>query len=201
MTLLDGDTSSGEALTTGRTVVGLFGKRSQAEAAIRELRQSGFAGDQIGLAMRDSDERQEQVDSNGEAIGEGATAEGATVGAVTGGVVGSLVGLLGFFLMPGAGPILVGGVLASLVGAGLGAATGGIIGALMGMGVPERDAQHFETGLRAGGTLVTVRAANRTPEALAILQRHEADLGPSRGERRSRQDGLYAGPERRLAGV
>lgn len=201
MNSLDEGTSGGEALVTGRTVVGLFEKRSQAEAAIRELRQSGFVSDQIGLAMHDSDQQQEQADSDGEGITESATAEGATVGALTGGVVGSLVGLLGFFLLPGSGPILVGGVLASLVGAGIGAATGGIIGALMDMGVPEGDAQHFESGLRAGGTLVTVRAADRTPEALAILQRHEADLGPSKGERRSRQDADYAGPERRLAGV
>jgi uncharacterized membrane protein len=198
MTSLDDNTSGGEAMVTGRTVVGLFEKRSQAEAAIRELRQLGFVGDQIGLATHDS---HEQVDSNGERITESATAEGATFGALTGGVVGSLVGLLGFFLLPGGGPILVGGVLASLVGAGLGVATGGLIGALVDMGVPEGDAQHFESGLRAGGTLVTVRAADRTPEALAVLQRHEADLGPSKGERRTRRDVHYAGPERRLAGV
>src|SRR5215207_5020166 len=129
MTSFDEGTSGGEPLVTGRTVVGLFEKRSQAEAAIRELRQSGFISDQIGLAMHDSD--QQQVDNDGKGATESATAEGATVGALTGGVVGSLVGLLGFFLLPGSGPILVGGVLASLVGAGLGAATGGIIGALI----------------------------------------------------------------------
>jgi hypothetical protein len=123
------------------------------------------------------------------------------VGALTGGVIGSLVGLLGSLLVPGIGPILVGGVLASLAGAGLGATTGGILGALKSAGVPEHDAAHFDAGLRSGGTLVTVSARDRTPEALAILQAYEADLGPSAGERRRRDNESYTGPERRLSGV
>ena len=153
-----------ETLTTGRTVVGIFRQRSQAEAAIAELEQAGFSRDQIGVAVYDE---------------EGTIVPGATVGALAGGVVGSLVGLLGSFLVPGAGPILVGGFLASLVGAGIGATAGGIIGALQGIGVTEQDAHHFDAGLRAGGTLVAVSAKNRIADALAVLQRHEADLGPS----------------------
>jgi hypothetical protein len=123
--------------------------------------------------------------------------------------------------VPGVGPVIVGGVLAStLAGAGIGAATGGLIGALIGLGVPEEDARHFDQGLRSGGTLVTVAAGSRTGDALAILQRHEVDFGPSRGrrfggwdtdvggaapyagpERRTRRDTSYRGPERRLVGV
>ena len=97
--------------------------------------------------------------------------------------------MLGSLLIPGLGPVLAGGVLAStLAGVGIGAATGGLLGALMGLGVPEEDAKHFDRGFREGGTLVTVDAGARTPEALAILSRHEVDLGPSGytryGERR-----------------
>ena len=75
--------------------------------------------------------------------------------------------------------------------------------------------------LRAGGALVTVDAGPRTGEALAIMQRHEVDLGPGgaarydpvsrRGvdsstpgamtDRRRHADPTYAGPERRLLGV
>jgi Heat induced stress protein YflT len=184
------------ALTTGRTVVGLFSQRTQAEAAIRELKRSGFTDDLIGVAMHDSPAPVEPAKHSDAEV-----AEGATVGALTGGVLGGLVGLLGSLLIPGVGPILVGGVLASLVGAGIGATTGGIIGALTGIGVPEHDAMHFDAGLRAGGTLVTVSAKDRTPEALEVLQAHEADLGPSRGERRRANTESYTGPERRLAGV
>ena len=195
MSSLDPD-SVRASFTTGRTVVGLFTRRSAAENAIRELRQSGFTEDQIGIAMHD---RPDSLEAAAGADTE--LAEGTTVGALTGGIVGGLVGLLGSLLIPGVGPVLVGGVLASLVGAGLGATTGGIIGALVGVGVPEYDAAHFDTGLRAGGILVTVNAKGRTPQALAILQAHEADLGPSKGERRRIPAESYTGPERRLAGV
>lgn len=161
--------------TTGRTVVGLFRNRGDAEAAIRDLKSSGFTEKQIGIAHQDREEQRDLMD----ATGSGA-AEGAATGAVSGGLVGGLIGLLGSLLIPGVGPLVVGGVLAStLTGAGVGAATGGIIGALVGMGVPEADAQHFDLGLRSGGILVTVNAGSRTGEALAILDRHGMDFGPS----------------------
>jgi hypothetical protein len=187
--------------TTGRTVVGLFSHRSAAEAAIRDLRSAGFGDEQIGVAMQDRVEQGDLLEEVGSA-----PAEGAAKGAVSGGLVGGLVGLLGSLLIPGLGPVLAGGVLAStLAGVGIGAATGGLLGALMGLGVPEADAKHFDQGFREGGTLVTVDAGARTPEALAILARHEVDLGPSGysryGDRRVRLDPAYAGPERRLVGV
>lgn len=187
--------------TTGRTVVGLFGHRSAAEAAIRDLKSAGFSEDRIGVAVQ---EQVRQGDLPGDLGGE--PAEGAAKGAVSGGLVGGVLGLLGSLLIPGLGPVLAGGVLAStLAGVGLGAAAGGVIGALVGLGVPEEDARHFDRSFREGGTLVTVDAGPRTPEALAILSRHKVDLGPSGfaryGERRVGLDPSYAGPERRLVGV
>jgi hypothetical protein len=190
------DDQAAGALTTGRTAIGLFRDRSHAENAIRALRQAGFREDQIGMAMPESaSARAPKVDAAEE------VAEGATVGALTGGVVGGLVGLLGSLLIPGVGPILLGGVMATLWGAGIGVATGGFMGALVSMGVPESDAAHFDAGLREGGLLVTVTTRTGVREALSILQRHEADLGPSGGERRTGLDRGYSGPERRLAGV
>jgi hypothetical protein len=189
--------------TTGRTVVGLFSRRSDAEAAIRDLKDAGFTDRQIGVALRDASDQRELEQSTGSVA-----VEAAATGALGGGVVGGLIGLLGSLLIPGVGPIVVGGVLASaLTGAGIGAATGGIIGALVGMGVPETDAQHFDLGLRSGSTLVTVDAGARTQEALDVLERHGMDFGPSgarrygSSDRRSRQDPSYPGPERRLVGV
>ena len=103
-----------------------------------------------------------------------------------GGALGLLVGI-GALAIPGIGPVVAGGMLASafgitggtaVAGAGIGAATGGIVGALVGLGIPEAEAQHFETGIRAGRTLVTVGAGGRAMEALAILRRNGADSGP-----------------------
>lgn len=165
--------------TTGRTVVGLFSHRSAAEAAIRELEAAGFPPERIGVAMQERLEQGDLLESPGSE-----PAEGAAKGAVSGGLLGGVLGLLGSLLIPGLGPVLAGGVLAStLAGAGLGAAAGGLLGALVGLGVPENDAKHFDRRFREGGTLVTVDAGARTPEALAVLTRHEVDLGPSGGTR------------------
>ena len=196
----DGPTDNDPQETTSRTVVGLFSHRSAAEAAILDLTGAGFAEDRIGVAMQERPTQGDLLEDLG-----GEPAEGAAKGAVSGGVVGGLLGLLGSLLIPGLGPVLAGGVLAStLAGIGLGAATGGLLGALIGLGVPEEDARHFDQGFREGGILVTVDAGARTPEALAILARHEVDLGPSGpvryGDRRVGLDPAYAGPERRLAG-
>ncbi len=187
--------------TTSRTVVGLFTHRAAAESAVRDLRDAGFPEERIGIAMQDRVEQADLLENLGTE-----PAEGAAKGALGGGLVGGLLGLIGSLLVPGLGPVLAGGVLAStLAGAGIGAATGGLLGALVGLGVPEDDARHFDQRFREGGTLVTVDAGARTPEAIALLGRHEVDLGPSGalryGDRRVALDPAYAGPERRLVGV
>lgn len=196
------------------TVVGLFRNQMDAERAIERLKQAGFSESQIGVALRDRNRQQELIEDTGSQA-----AEGAATGAVGGGVLGGVIGLLagvGALAIPGVGPIIAGGTLAStLAGAGIGAAAGGLIGALAGMGVPEEEARYFDQGFRAGGTLVTVSAGNRAEEARQVLYESGADLGSIpqaamartdteawRGsERRYRHDSSYSGPERRVAQV
>ena len=174
-----------------RSVVGaLFGDRSSAEAAITELKDAGFAADQIGVAMRDRTAEGSLIEDTGTAA-----AASATTGALGGGLLGGLVGFLvgvGALAIPGIGPVVAGGVLAStfgiaggtaLAGAGIGAAAGGLVGALVGLGIPEEEARHFERGIHAGGTLVTVNAQGRIADALSILERHGGDTGPELGAR------------------
>lgn len=214
-----------EPTSEGGTVVGLFRNQVDAEQAISRLRQEGFSENQIGVAMRDRGQQKELMEGSG-----AQAAEGAAAGAIGGGVLGGVVGLLagvGALAIPGIGPIIAGGALAStLAGAGIGAAAGGILGALVGMGVPEEDARHFEEGFKAGGVLVTVNAGGRVEDARQCLRESGADLGslerasradkmstsatPAdraaadawRGnERRYRHDASYNGPERRMARV
>lgn len=52
------------------------------------------------------------------------------------------------------------------------------LGALVDLGLPEEEARHFERGFRGGATLVSVEAADRVMDALAILERHDADTSP-----------------------
>ena len=165
----------------GDVVVGLFQDQPSAEAAIQRLKTAGFSEQEIGVAVRD----REQQDTITEGTGTQA-ADGATKGAVGGGVVGGVIGLLagvGALVIPGVGPIIAGGALAStLAGAGIGAAAGGLLGALVGMGVPEEDAKHFERGFQEGGILVTVQAREDAEEAREALSEDGADLGPSWSE-------------------
>jgi uncharacterized protein (TIGR02271 family) len=162
--------------THSGTVVGLFHNQTDAEKAIQRLKNEGFSEDQIGVAIKDRERQQELVEGTGTQA-----AEGAATGAIGGGVLGGAIGLLagvGALAIPGIGPIIAGGTLAStLAGAGIGAAAGGLLGALVGMGVPEEDAQHFDRGFRAGGTLVTVNAGARAEEARTCLYESGADLG------------------------
>ena len=162
--------------TQSGTVVGLFKNQVDAERAIDRLKQAGFSESQIGVAMRDRSQQQELIEGTGTQA-----AEGAATGAVSGGVLGGVIGLLagvGALAIPGVGPIIAGGALAStLAGAGIGAAAGGLLGALMGMGIPEEDARHFDEGFRSGGTLVTVNAQGREAEARECLYEAGADLG------------------------
>ena len=165
------------------TVVGLFVDQAAAERGIESLKAAGFSEQEIGVAARDKDQQKDLTESTGTEA-----AEGAGKGAIGGGVLGGIVGLLagvGALVIPGIGPIIAGGALAStLAGAGIGAAAGGLIGALVGMGVPEEDAKHFERGFKEGGVLVTVVAGVDADEARDVILACGGDLGPAFASRR-----------------
>jgi len=165
-------------MTGQRTVVvGVFNDHRHADAAVNDLRQSGFGVDQVGVARRSADD--------GSTAGTTTTAEegshtgagtGAAVGVVAGAGIGGLVGL-GIIagLIPALGPVIAGGTLAAiLANAAGGAVIGGLIGALTEAGVPEEEARYYHSEFEAGRTIVTVRADGRYDEAMAILRRHGA---------------------------
>jgi hypothetical protein len=145
-----------------KTIVGMFESRSEAEDAIRALEESGFSIDAIGVAMADAGEIAGVTANTGT---HDMTAAGAGVGVLSGAGVGTLVGIAlvgSHFVLPGLGPVLIGGpLMAALTGAGIGAASGGIIGALIGAGVPASDAEHYVRGLHEGQILVSVQADDR----------------------------------------
>jgi hypothetical protein len=174
----------------GRQTIGaLFMNRSDAENAINALKARGFRGEQIGIALRDRDEQGKLIDDTGTKAAEGA-ATGAIGGGLLGGLVGFLVGV-GALAIPGIGPIVSAGVLATtfgtagataIAGAGIGAATGGIVGGLAGMGIPENEAKYFETGFRKGQVLVTVNAAGRIDDVVQVFEQYGGDTGVSTAE-------------------
>jgi hypothetical protein len=101
-------------------------------------------------------------------------AAGAGLGAAVGGAGGLLTGL-GIMAIPGVGPVVAAGWLASTV-AGMiaGGAVGGVVGALVDAGISKEDADIYSESIRRGGTLVTVKAEDsQVPTVEAVLNRHQ----------------------------
>ena len=146
-----------------RVYGGLYSDRDSAERGIRRFHESGYDRDRIGIVMQDREEARELADDTGANV-----AGGAATGAVTGGVLGGLAGLLvgmGALAIPGIGPVVAGGALASafgitggtaVAGAGIGAGVGGVIGALTGLGFSKDEAEYYDRGIREGRTFVSV---------------------------------------------
>jgi uncharacterized membrane protein len=136
------------------TICGLFERYEDASRALERLNELGYGRDHISVI---APEKMVKDKLTGEF---GNSEDTAKSGAVIGGVAGLLLGV-GMILVPGVGPILGAGALATAlgstaVGAGLGAAAGSLRGALAEMGVPEAEAVAYEEGVHKGGILVTV---------------------------------------------
>ena len=163
-----------------KNVVGMFDNVRDAEAAVRDLRNAGVQDADISFVGRDKDEA---TMASNEYLAEGHSeaAEGAGLGATSGTVVGGLTGLLvglGILAIPGVGPVIAAGTLATALGttalgAGIGAAAGGLLGALVGAGVPEEDAHIYAEGIRRGNALVMARVNDTMVDTtIDIMDRH-----------------------------
>lgn len=200
-------------------VIGVFESSHFANEAVRDLVENiGIDRDQISIVAREEDRRDSAAAYGDRATQEGGSsgaAKGAGVGAVIGGAGGLLVGIAGLAI-PGIGPIIAAGPIATaltavLGGAGIGAVTGGLIGALTDIGVPESEARRYEHAVGEGRTLVTVHTgdrglADRVARVLddhgAIDLDHDEHAGPfvpserppyDRGEIRRQQVGAERG--------
>lgn len=200
-----------------KTIVGLFDTFSEAQNVVQDLINSGFDRSKVSLVANDASGeyskgynggtttgattvddslRGREYDRNDVGTGtddvaDHKTAEGAGTGAVAGTVVGGVLGLLvgvGALAIPGVGPVIAAGQLATVLGstalgAGIGAAAGGLIGALVNLGVPEDDATYYAEGVKRGGSLVLVNAEdNNADKAYSIMQKHNAVDIKRRGE-------------------
>src|SRR5215208_6016838 len=160
------------------TISRLYDSYADAEKAVTRLESAGVPHSDISIVANNSDNwfsggkkkdrDRDGVDDRAESAG-----KGAGIGAGLGGAAGLLAGL-GLLAIPGLGPVVAAGWLASTaVGAAAGAATGGIVGALTEAGVSDEDAHVYAEGVRRGGTLVSARVPD------AECARYEAMLDRS----------------------
>lgn len=168
------------------TVSALYDDAGSAHQAVRDLVDNDFGRDKISVVA--SDAAGDYVEYHGQSIPDEEGLDGAAAGAVIGGLGGLVVGLAAL-AVPGVGPILAAGPIASaIVGAGVGAVTGTLIGALIDLGIEETTAEYYAEGVRRGGTLVTVQAEPGQAELVrALLDRHHpVDLEERAGRWRQR---------------
>jgi hypothetical protein len=152
-----------------QTITKMYNHYDQAKQAVHDLEAAGIHSASISIVAN-------QTNTNADAtIEEGSEAGlGAGLGAVAGGTAGLLTGL-GIMAIPGVGPVVAAGWLASLAAGVLaGGATGGIVGSLIGAGVPDEHAHVYSEGLRRGGTLLSVKVEeSRVDQVHAILDKNQ----------------------------
>jgi len=132
------------------TIIGMFDDPITARRATETLRDSTLPLEDISIIAQNADGTVGAGNS-----GDVSAGEGAAVGAVWGGLVG-----LAALLIPGVGPFIAFGALgAALTGVVTGAVVGGISAALIDFsGIPADEAHGYEQQIRAGKTLVAVKA-------------------------------------------
>lgn len=141
----------------------VFDNRSEAEAAVTQLRSAGISDSDISVIAQQDGDKAVTTDGSGEEVAKdviGTTALGAGVGTLLG---------IAALAIPGVGPLVAAGAIASaaipgaaLTGAAIGAAAGGITGLLKDHGVSDDDATYYENSINDGGVFVSVDTANGT---------------------------------------
>ena len=128
-----------------RTITRSYGDYETARSVVERLEEAGISSSNVSIVGRNGD-------------GETNAEEGAGIGAGVGGAAGLLAGL-GMLAIPGIGPVVAAGWLASTAaGAVAGAAAGGLVGSLVKEGHDEDEAHYYAETVRRGGSVVSVRA-------------------------------------------
>jgi len=155
-----------------RIVTAFFDDYAAAKQAVYDLELAGIGSSDISIVAGNADNRILTEPPISEGTG---AATGASIGGVVGGGAGLLAGL-GVLTLPGIGPVVAAGWLATTaLGAAVGAATGGLIGALTDAGLSEDEAAYYAEGIRRGGTVVSARVdSSLTMTVEGIMARYNA---------------------------
>jgi hypothetical protein len=166
-------------------IAALFPDRTNAEQAIAELKFAGFADEQIEVAW-DNDNQYGRLEvDNGNALSDEVIIEDIPAGGILNGVVGTFLGM-GSLAPFGIGTMVAGGTLAAMTSAGgvgstaaTGAIVGGALATLASYDIPDGEARRLEEGFRNGQALVVVHGGHRIADAIEILTRNSANIGPA----------------------
>jgi hypothetical protein len=170
-----------------KTLTRVFSDYASADAAVQQLKAAGLGDSHIGIVASNADgwhkpgsgnvDPKHDKDRDGKDDRSEGAATGGGIGAVAGGAAGVAAGL-GMLAIPGIGPVVAMGWLASLAaGAVAGGATGGIVGALVESGTSKENAELYAEALRRGGAIVTAKVPDDEEDKYAaILDRSAIDM-------------------------
>jgi uncharacterized membrane protein len=138
-----------------QSVVGVYKTMDDAERAIHALDQAKFPVQQISLVTKDISSEKKV---HGYVTACDVSKQGAATGAWMGGIFGLLVGAA-LMWIPGVGPVVVAGSLASALlggveGAVAGSALGGILSGLAAWGISKQHILKYEEVVQGGKFLV-----------------------------------------------
>ncbi|NLP13024.1 MAG: hypothetical protein GX383_00755 [Clostridium sp.] len=169
-----------------KTIAAIFDNYSNAERAAQQIKDQGLRTSDISIVTKQGEEG--ETDSNFsmglENMGMNMTANDAgeenqrgvndniSNGVVTGGILGGLAGLLvgaGSMVIPGLGIIAAAGPITGLLS---GAITGGIVGGLVDLGIPENKSREYETDIKAGKTLFSMKVDDDKIEEISSILRN-----------------------------
>jgi hypothetical protein len=158
-------------MTDASSVVAVYNTHTDAEQAVAKLSEASFDITKISILGKDYHTEENVVGYY--TTGDRMKSWGG-LGAFWGGIWGLLFGA-GFFLIPGIGPVLVGGpLLAALVGALESAAVVGGLSAvsagLVSLGIPKNSALKYEADIKADKFVMVVHGtAEELERARTIL--------------------------------
>lgn len=159
------------------SAVGIFRNHQDAEGAVKELQHSGFDMKKLSVVGKDY-HTEEKI------IGYYNTGDRMATWGKFGMFWGAIWGLLfgsAFLVLPGVGPVIIGGPLvSSVVGVLESAAIAGgltaIGGALSGIGIPHDSVIRYETALKANKFLLVAHGtAQEVEKAKSILAQKRAE--------------------------
>jgi hypothetical protein len=162
-----------------KTLTRVYSDYASADATVGQLKAAGLSDSDISIlasnadgwhkpGSSDVDPKHDKNRDGSDDRAQGA-ATGGGLGAVAGGAVGVATGL-GLLAIPGVGPVVAAGWLATLVaGAVAGGAAGGIVGALVESGTSKENAEIYAEALRRGGAIITAKVPNDEESRYAAI--------------------------------
>ena len=156
-----------------KTVAAVFDNRDYAENAARQIKERGLRTEDISIIAKEGNNDQPDgvQQNNANFMGKRNINDNVSDGVMTGGVLGGLAGLLigaGSMAIPGLGIIAAAGPITGLIS---GAVTGGIVGGLVDLGIPENKSKQYETDVKSGKILFTMKTDDEKIDQVASILR------------------------------